>query len=298
MLDIHELEKRQLRYKLKSYIPYVVIFVSLLVITAVVFMVLTDKTTTLPKIEHKSEITPSKTPIQKQEKQEKAIVVPEETTPQEIVEVVEIQEIVVQDPQPKTVEKNETKALGITKIDTNKTQTIPEKKLLLKPSMNFVENLNNRPYSTAPVPEKKTTQKVTHTTVQQEVKPVVKKTVQRKEPNQDIASIQIKKNNTYQDISDVIRRFRKNNNPALSLFIAKKYYELGEYKKSYNYALITNEINNNIDASWIIFSKSLVKLNKRKLAIKTLQRYIEHSDSNKAKILLDEILSGKLNANE
>jgi len=62
---------------------------------------------------------------------------------------------------------------------------------------------------------------------------------------------------------------------------------------SYNYSLITNELNNNIEASWIIFTKSLVKLNKKEMAVKTLQQYVEHSQSNQAKLLLDEITSGK-----
>jgi tetratricopeptide (TPR) repeat protein len=84
-----------------------------------------------------------------------------------------------------------------------------------------------------------------------------------------------------------------NNNPALSLFVAKKYYELGDYAQAYNYALITNQINRDIEASWIIFTKSLVKLNKRDQAIQTLKDYIESSSSNTARILLEEIQSGK-----
>ncbi|MGD9719509.1 MAG: hypothetical protein AB7U24_09720, partial [Sulfurimonadaceae bacterium] len=68
---------------------------------------------------------------------------------------------------------------------------------------------------------------------------------------------------------------------------------LGDYHKSYNYALITNELNNNIEASWIIFAKSLVKLNEKEMALKTLRQYIEHSGSNQAKLLLDEIRNGK-----
>ncbi|RLA73513.1 MAG: hypothetical protein DRG78_22425, partial [Epsilonproteobacteria bacterium] len=82
-------------------------------------------------------------------------------------------------------------------------------------------------------------------------------------------------------------------NPALSLFIAKKYYELGEYRKSYNYSLKTNNINNDIEASWIIFAKSLVKLDEKKMAVKILKKYISHSDSNRAQLLLNNILSGK-----
>ena len=107
------------------------------------------------------------------------------------------------------------------------------------------------------------------------------------------ANINITKRTSQKDIKDVIRRFKKSNNPALSLFIAKKYYELGKYDKSYNYALITNQIDKNIEASWLIFSKSLVKLGKRKMAINTLRQYIKQSDSPKAKRLLNEILSGK-----
>ena len=77
------------------------------------------------------------------------------------------------------------------------------------------------------------------------------------------------------------------------ILIAKKYYELGEYHKAYNYALITNQIDRDIEASWIIFAKSLVKLKQKDMAIKTLKQYLESSHSSSAKILLDEILSGK-----
>jgi two-component SAPR family response regulator len=91
----------------------------------------------------------------------------------------------------------------------------------------------------------------------------------------------------------IIKRFKKNNSPALSLFIAKKYYEAEDYHNAYNYALITNNINREIESSWIIFSKSLVKLGKKELAIKTLQEYTGQSKSRSAKILLDEIQTGK-----
>ena len=107
------------------------------------------------------------------------------------------------------------------------------------------------------------------------------------------SSLTIKINKDQNDINDVIKRFKTNNNPALSLFIAKKYYQLGNYHKSYNYALITNQLNNNIEASWIIFAKSLIKLKKREMAINTLKKYIDNSHSPRAKILLDEIQSGK-----
>jgi len=105
--------------------------------------------------------------------------------------------------------------------------------------------------------------------------------------------INISRKNTQNDIAEVIKRFKKNSSPALSLFIAKKYYEIGDYHNAYNYALTTNEINRDIESSWIIFCKSLVKLGKKEMAIKTLQEYTKETESDAAKILLDEITSGK-----
>ena len=93
----------------------------------------------------------------------------------------------------------------------------------------------------------------------------------------------------------VLQDCKNNNNPALSLFAAKKYYELGVYDQAYNYALITNNINSDIDDSWIIFAKSLVKLDKKDKALKVLSKYINQSHSAEAKILFDDILSGTFN---
>ena len=105
--------------------------------------------------------------------------------------------------------------------------------------------------------------------------------------------ISIKRQNTQDDIHDIIKRFKNNNNPALSLFVAKKYYELGNYHQAYNYSLITNKINKEIKVSWIIFAKSLVKLGEKDKAISILKKYIQQSNSSSAQILLDEIRTGK-----
>ena len=105
--------------------------------------------------------------------------------------------------------------------------------------------------------------------------------------------IDIERKNDSDDIQGVIKRFNKNNNPALSLFVAKKYYEMGDYHNAYNYALITNNINAEIESSWLIFAKSLVKLGKKEMAARTLQEYIEGSNSKSARRLLDDILNGK-----
>lgn len=294
MLNIHELEKRHFNYKLKSYIPYVTIFISITVIAGIIFTF--SNINVFSKDDKKVEINniPKKIlEVKKVEITQNTIEEKVETKPEKIEQK---KEVIKQEFNNIIEKDNKIIAAKIQNIEDNKPETKSEK-LVLTPSMNFIEKINTSPSATLtykePVKKEKTTPK------QPKVKEVPRpKTQQSRQvlTKEEKSSILIKKNNTYDDIHHVIKRFKKNNNPALSLFIAKKYYELGEYKKSYNYALRTNEINNNIEVSWIIFAKSLVKLNKKDLAIKTLKKYINHSDSNKAKILLDEIYSGKLHA--
>jgi len=94
------------------------------------------------------------------------------------------------------------------------------------------------------------------------------------------------------DLKDVIKRFETNKSPALSLFLARRYYDLQDYTHSYEYAIKTNEIDSTIEESWLIFAKSLVKLGRNEEAVKTLGTYIQHSNSGRAKSLLDEINKG------
>ena len=66
-----------------------------------------------------------------------------------------------------------------------------------------------------------------------------------------------------------------------------------QYNLAYNYALLTNQIDSKIDMSWIIFTKSLVKLGQKDKAVNTLQTYIKDSNSKQAATLLEEIESGR-----
>jgi hypothetical protein len=100
------------------------------------------------------------------------------------------------------------------------------------------------------------------------------------------------KQNINDDIQDILNRFKDTNNPALSLIIAKKYYNSGDYAKAYDYSLITNDIDDSINDAWIIFAKSLVKLNKKYKAMDALNTYIEKSHSPEAQMLLNDIESG------
>jgi len=279
MINIHDLENRWIKYKIKSYVPHIVIIISIITITTLSFVIFND-----------NKKQPKKNPLAS-----KTIT---KTIQQEVKPVK--QKIQNEKTDKKTNETNLSKQTKTTDQKTPNPTPIKkqEKKLLIKPSMNFIRDMQNdtMPYytdddTTENTKEDSNTKTIKYSQTNKTLLPA--KTKEKEIIHKQKNSISINRQNAKDDIDDVIKRFKVNNNPALSLFIAKKYYELGEYNKSYNYALITNEINSDIEASWIVFAKSLVKLNEKEMAIKTLKTYTQHSGSNKAKMLLDEIISGK-----
>ncbi len=288
MLNIRELEKRWLHYKIKSYIPHAIIAISLFVIIIIVILF-----TTTQKQEEKTLVKDTKQQTLQTKKiilennHEKKILTEENISNTLPTQKVQVLEKIAKTP-PMTSSENQ--------------------QMTLTPSMNFMRHIQSEEqqpfYQTlhkAPKIHKKTKPiKRTKVTQQQnkieeeyiDIAQNQQKKVQQKavEPKHIIT---IERKDSEQDIKEIIRRFKKNNNPALSLFVAKKYYELGNYEQAYNYALITNGINNDIEDSWIIFAKSLVKLHKRDMALKTLAEYIKYSHSGNAKILFNDIRSGK-----
>jgi hypothetical protein len=281
MLNINELETRWLHYKIKSNIPYAIIL--LLVIIGLISILLIDFTkNTQPE---QAKLPKQKTLAKKPTKtiiQDDVYIKPTKEQPQQEKKVI----------APKPIIKHEN-----IKSDT---------KMKIKPSLDFLQTMkSNTPiyYEESVYENKKKIQR--KKTIINKTNNIQKKVIEVAAPKVEIVkaskvkvakanSITIKRQNTQNDIQHVIKRFKKSNNPALSLFIAKKYYELKNYNKAYNYALITNQINDDIEESWIIFVKSLVKLNKKDKAIKILKEYIEFSHSNRAKILLNNIKSGKM----
>ncbi len=277
MLNTRELEKKWLAYKIKSYIPHAIIISAILTIAIFVNMIKEAKTT--------------------QEKEIVAIINATDVKKDKI-EVKQVPEQ-ISTPKPKKIEV-------IEEYVAKQEQTTIERyeELKLKPSLSFMKKIqsSNFPYYQEEVNSKKTNAKKTNKQKEKTLDiailetPTVESSALTKINNDEELTdnrIVIDRHNAKDDINTIIKRFKKNNNPALSLFIAKKYYELGDYHNSYNYALITNQINNSIEDSWIVFSKSLVKLDKKDMAIKTLKDYIKDSYSNNAKILLDDIQSGK-----
>lgn len=252
MLNTIDLEKRWFIYKIKSYVPYVIIIFSLLIISFIVYYLQTNQ----EKSSIQVEVAIKKTIKEKEIKQLK--------TPDNIF---------IED----------------------------AKKVKLVPSLDFMRKMQNSSQLHRPTVESVNNFSTSNKYISREPKQVRRNTVVQENieeftqelENEAPKTVSIERKNTQKDIYEVIKRFKTNNNPVLSLFIAKKYYEIGNYKQSYNYALITNELNKDIDESWIIFTKSLVKLGEKEKAMNILKQYIEHSHSNPAKILIKEIRSGK-----
>ena len=287
MLNTRELEKRWLHYKLKSYIPHIIITVSLFVIILIIVLFTTaQKHEEKPLTEAKQQTMQTKQVMQESSSKAEAVSEKNISTPLPTQEVPMVKET----------------------LPTSQA-TSPTKQIILTPSMNFMKHIQSEEqqpiYKTlhkkAPVVHKKS-KPVKRTKVIQQQDQIeeeyidvthnqVKKVQREKVEPRHIISIERK--DSEKDIQEIIGRFKQNNNPALSLFVAKKYYELGNYEQAYNYALITNGINNDIEESWIIFAKSLVKLHKRDMALKTLAEYIKYSHSGNAKILFNDIRSGK-----
>ncbi len=275
MLNIQELEKRWLKYKIKTYFPYAVIFISLTVIITIISIFATSNV--------------EKTPVMatKPKKHEKKKIV------------------AIQSPQK---EQNISTQKKSTTTQIQTVTSIEDTKLTLSPSINFMKhtkNIEQQPYYKVTSSVKKSTKKrekiVQQASIEEEYmdlgeeNQIKKKTIKKESALKPYKkqTITIERRDSQNDIKKIIARFKKSNNPALSLFVAKKYYELGNYEQAYNYALITNAINNDIEDSWLVFTKSLVKLNKKNMAIRTLMEYIKYSHSGSARILLDDIQSGK-----
>jgi len=237
MINIEKLEKRWLRYKLKLFLPYIILFLLTVLFTIILFITINSSN---------SHVIKNKVPI--------------------------------------LHEKNISMT---TKIESAIVQNIviKKEKLTLSPSLSFLKTIQRTPPLKSKVQKNTIDYKKTITKER-----VIKKILADPYISKTIT---IDRQNREKDILDVIRRFNTSHNPALSLFISKKYFEMGKYKEAYNYALLTNEINSNIEDSWILFSKSLVKLNKKKKAISVLKRYISHTNSTKATQLLNKIIQGE-----
>lgn len=172
--------------------------------------------------------------------------------------------------------------------------------MILEPSMQFIETIashTNEPEVTAAIPATQPTPKkvilptkapiVSPKPLPKPILPPSFATTAPPPPPSKPATI--KHEVASFDIRELEERFKTGSNPHLGLYIARYYYERGDYSEAYNYALKTNAINNSIEESWLIFAKSLIQLGRSDQARKTLQLYISQSNSESAKALLNTL---------
>ncbi|MCK9373887.1 MAG: CDC27 family protein [Sulfuricurvum sp.] len=259
MIDIHNLERRWLKYKIKAYLPYAITAFSLIVLFIGTFVLWPEPT-------EGSKSSETFHPAQKIHTDSSAT--PPGSTPQNTTTILEPSMDFVHSFSPTSA------AVESAPVSANVVITKPVTKTALP--------LPKTPAPKPPVLMPPPVPATPSLAVQKVVAP------------QPSETLSINRNETALDIGELEKRFKENANANLGLFIARYYYDHGNYSEAYNYALKTNAINSRIDESWLIFSKSLVKLGKTEQAKKTLQLYISQSGSDSARGLLDTIERGSL----
>lgn len=247
MLEIHTLERRWLKYKIKSYLPHVIALLSAVLLLVVLTYTWSD-----------SDVA--------------------------------------------AVDTDKNESVQNTTAVVKKTASLEENtSIVLEPSMDFIQSFQVS--QTPPVRPPVTSAPATINKPQNETPPLPKvlsmpETAPVKQlPPKTVSSpadkpLLLNRNDSKLDIESIERRFKETSNPSLGLFIARYHYDHGNYSEAYNFSLKTNTLNSKIEESWIIFSKSLVKLGKVDQAKKTLQLYISESHSEGARSLLDSIERG------
>ncbi len=293
MLDVRELERKWLRYKIKRYLPYAVLSISLLLIAVVLVNIDFSKQDAVSQDTTHKEARKTAPAAKKITQENNATTLALSKPTHTLSKPAQIQHSVEQQTPTSTSSTASVQKESITYTAPQKTE---EPSKVLKPSMDFLRKMKDNsilPQSEPIAPPKpQTPYTASQTSSLSKSENDIEEKQQTQEAQKTKVEIKISKTSK-KDLQEIIKRFKKNNNPVLGVFIAKKYYEMGDYHKAYNYALITNQIDSTIEDSWIVFAKSLVKLGQKERAIKTLKAYINTSKSSKAQILLDNILRGK-----
>ena len=305
MLDVLELEKKWSKYHAKKVLPlYITSFVLLLIAGTSSYLYIMNPESVLALI--KQEQIAEKVPV--------VVKVDKRVEPVHAVQPQKAYEQNVLVPSFDFIYNLEDQVINYNNaqmLASVSTPTVTTKKKVVKPLKPKKQTVQPKKQKKPVSKPKKIARKTTKAAVKpqkQVVKTKEKRTVTKK-PLQTVviggksslvankppeqALIQVGHSTTTKDeLRSVIKRFNKTQKPALSLFIAKKYYEKGNYKESYNYAKATYKLNPNIEDGVLLYSKSLVKLGHRDKAVSKLKPYIKKSGSIKAKILLNEIQKG------
>ena len=306
MFDVPALEKKWLRYRLKKLLPLFTTVLILLIASGAASYLLIVKPGLMKQIIKSSPVIVEKTQPEVDTNISVAISPVSQIAEKDEQNILKPSLSFMYNIEDQIINYNNRKVLeSVSEAEsTEETAKVKKTESSSKPAAKTA--VQSRKVSKPAVQPKKTDRNA----VSQKEKPPVKKVVKTAEPVKTVIIshkdektaeetpeeplVQI----THDQISDdelnsVIKRFEKMKNPALSLFIAKKYYAQGNYHEAYNYALETNRINPEIEESILIFSQSLVKLGKKEDAITTLKAYLNKANSTEATVLLNKIEKGK-----
>ncbi len=285
MLNVLELEQRQKRYSQRKKVPLyllVVLVLLLFIVGVIIFTAMSDETKPAAQLDGAKELQSTQTST-------------EDTM----------------------LENSTLSSASRSSVSSDISSDHVAKRMRLEPSMDFIQDLDETDleyYFEEPeekvVSVPRVTQKPTQAPQSQQRRSDISSIVPSRErvvaqkpaqqqPQREYRApaqhtMSIERENDMRDILDVIKRFKRNKNPALSLFVAKRYYAIGEYQQAYNYALATNELDSSIEDSWLIFAKSLYHLDQKDVAIRTLKSYLDQTSSIKAKIAIEQMQNGSL----
>ncbi|MCD8213830.1 MAG: CDC27 family protein [Campylobacter sp.] len=96
------------------------------------------------------------------------------------------------------------------------------------------------------------------------------------------AKINIEISGTKDEQSMLKEQFVRTNNPTFALDLARINFKEQKYQEAIKWSLASNEIDNNLEESWIIFAKSKYKLKQKTDALKALREY--NKNANKSSI--------------
>jgi len=94
-------------------------------------------------------------------------------------------------------------------------------------------------------------------------------------------------------VQEYQERFTQSKDPQDALYLAKYFYKKRKYQKAEIWAANANNIDGELEDSWLIFAKAKARQGHRVEAIKILQEYYDSTASPKAKELLDKLRRNK-----
>ena len=117
-------------------------------------------------------------------------------------------------------------------------------------------------------------------------KPVV---VKGTNGSQNLNKFQIQSSGSDVSVDELTAKFEKSNSSDIAVLIARRYYDIKDYKNSEKWALIANELDSNNEESWIIFAKSKYNLKQKDDAISVLKIYTDKANSANIEDLMRQI---------